>query len=263
MGPEERLSTGNSAAAAALAMVPSLRAMNRGASVPMVGDGVGERLRDVRGERPHRGVQQSGVLASQQSDPPEPPGLGDRGIRVDILEDLGGAGLGAAVERSEHRAERDLAEPGLPDLSSRGSHGLLVERHDGTPVALVAPLDHEDGAPHDSGEPVGPVAKRRQGSAGRQAYPDRGHPRQAGSGEHRVREVGRPDHHPGNTAGIGPSAEYASERRQHPGGHVFRGPGLDLGENLPAAHQHGVRVGAADIHAHASPVREMRHFGSA
>ena len=35
VGPEERLSTGNSAAAPALAMVPSFRAMKSGASVPM------------------------------------------------------------------------------------------------------------------------------------------------------------------------------------------------------------------------------------
>ena len=35
VGPEERLSTGNSAAAAALAIVPSFRAMKSGASVPM------------------------------------------------------------------------------------------------------------------------------------------------------------------------------------------------------------------------------------
>ena len=35
VGPEERLSTGNSAAAAALAIVPSFRAMKSGASVPV------------------------------------------------------------------------------------------------------------------------------------------------------------------------------------------------------------------------------------
>ena len=146
------------------------------------------------------------------------------GVRMDVPEDFSSAGLGAPVEGSEHRAERDLAEAGLPDLSSRGSHGLLVKRHDGTPVAFVAALDHKDGAPHDPGKPVGPVAKRRQGSAGRQAYPDRGHSGEAGSGEHRVRKVRRPDHHAGDFPSLCPVAENAVKRRQYTRRDVFGGP---------------------------------------
>ena len=36
---------------------------------------------------------------------------------------------------------------------------------------------------------------------------------------------------PITTRNVRPSTEHASERSQHAGGHVFRGPGLDLGEH--------------------------------
>ena len=166
---------------------------------------------------------------------------------MDIPKNLGGARLGAAVERSEHRAEPDLADPGLPDLPSRGRDGRLVQRDDGPPVALVAALDHEDRPPHDPGEPVGPVAERRQRSAGGQPDPHRGHPFEAGPGEDGVREVRRPDHHAGDVPDLRPATEHAVKRRHHAGRDVLGGPGLDLGEHPPAAHEDRVGVGPADI----------------
>ncbi len=61
-----------------------------------------------------------------------------------------------------------------------------------------------------------------------------------GRADHDPRDVGRP--------GIR-NAQHVVQRGGDTASHVFRGGGLDLGNDLVAAHKNGVGVGATDVDA--------------
>ncbi len=173
----------------------------------------------------------------------------------DVRPELGGEHRGRlhlelAVHGCEDARDRDGPEPPPGDVGRMPLELVVVERGDDPSVELVAAVREVARAAHRRDELLGPVDERRQRGRGGKREPHGRRGREPPGLDERVDEVRRADHHPVDVGRVERVLPVElRERADDAARHVLRGRGLDADDDAVAVHEHGVRVGAADVDA--------------